>query len=305
MKMVLGTVAFGIDGYSLPNTGKPKPTLDSILKMLDYARSNGIEFLDTADAYGDAEERIAIYGADKFKVISKLKPNCLEGVQDREVLPIIKSELQTDLSRLGIPSLWGYYFHTPEYLYNKKAVEALIECKKEGLVENIGVSIYEPKDACYAVKQNIDIIQVPYNILDQRLHKTDFFSISKENKVKVFARSPFLKGLLTMPIDKLPQHLESAKPHMEQIDGIVSKHNCQRIEACMLFSLMNPNIDYVVFGVESLDQLQFNMGINSSIIGAIQNWGVVSKFGKCYEELRTTFQDIPYYIIMPSLWSKK
>lgn len=305
MKLALGTVAFGLDGYSLPNTAKPKPSVDKVMEMLDYAHGHGIEFLDTANAYGDAEDRIKLYGADKFKITSKLKPNCLAGLSNSEILAKVKEELRTDLKRLGLSCLWGYYFHTPKYIYNKKAIAALMECKKEGLVENIGVSIYEPKDALYAIRAGVDIIQVPYNILDQRLHKTDFFKRAKANGVIVFARQPFLKGLLTMSTEEFPQHLESAKSHVGQIDTIVNKYNFQRIMACLLFSLINPNVDYVVFGVDNLSQLRFNMNVNSSTASAIQNWGAIANFGQCYEELRATFQDIPDYIVMPSLWEKK
>ena len=301
MKIVLGTVAFGLDGYSLPNTGKPKPSFNEMHTVLEYAYKHGVEYLDTANAYGDAEESISSY-CTKFRIISKLKPNCLEEIADNQILPTIKAELRTDLKRLGVTHIWGYYFHTPKYVYNKKAVAALAECKKEGLVENIGVSIYEPQDACYAARQGLDIIQVPYNVLDQRLHKTDFFNIAKANRVTVFARQPFLKGLLAMPVEKIPPHLEFAKHYVAQIDKIVSAYNCQRIKACLLFSLMNPNVNYVVLGVDNLSQLQFNLDVDSNMAGAIQGWNTVANFGQCYEELRATFQDIPDYIVMPSLW---
>jgi aryl-alcohol dehydrogenase-like predicted oxidoreductase len=302
MKLELGTVEFGIDGYSLLNTGKPRPSGDAVVEMLDFAHAHGVEFVDTANAYGDAEDRIAVYGAGKFKVTSKLKPNCLEGLSDDEVLPKIKAELQTDLKRLGISQLWGYYFHTPEYIYNRKAFAALMECKKEGLVSNIGVSIYEPKDALYAVRQGIDIIQVPYNVLDQRLYKVDFFHIAKENGVIVFARSPFLKGLLTMSVDKIPSYLKQAETNIRLVDKIVNRYHFRRIEACLFFSLMEKDIDYVVFGADNISHLQHDIVLNELYESESS---AIKSFGDCYAELRASFEIIDDYIVMPSLWKKE
>lgn len=302
MKLVLGTVAFGLDGYSLPNTNKPKPSVDKVVEMLDYAHGHGIEFVDTANAYEDAENRIKIYGAEKFKITSKLKPNCLVGLSNSEILAKVKEELLIDLKRLGLSCLWGYYFHTPEYIYNKKAIAALMECKKEGLVSNIGVSVYEPKDAYYAAKSGIDIIQIPYNILDQRLHKINFFHIAKENGVIVFGRQPFLKGLLTMSIDEIPSYLKQTDASIRLIDKIVSKYHFTRIEACLLFSLMEDNIDYVVFGVDNMKQLQDNMMLNKFYeVGS----SMAKAFEPCYTELKESFEHIDNYIVMPSLWEKQ
>ena len=114
MKLVLGTVSFGLDGYSLPNAGKPKPTTNDILKMIAYAKLKGINFLDTANAYGDAEDILGLYGASQFKITSKLKPNCLDNISEADIYNKIRQELENDLTRLNISSIWGYCFHTPD-----------------------------------------------------------------------------------------------------------------------------------------------------------------------------------------------
>jgi len=302
MRLALGTVAFGLNGYGLPNTDKPKPSMGKVLELLDYAHEHEVEFLDTANAYGDAEETIKIYGAEKFKITSKLKPNCLAGLSNSEILAKVKEELRTDLKRLGLSCLWGYYFHTPEYIYNKKAIAALMECKKEGLVSNIGVSIYEPKDAYYAAKAGIDIIQVPYNILDQRLHKINFFHVAKENGVIIFGRQPFLKELLALPVNKIPSPLKQANVSLRLIDKIVGKYHFTRIEACLLFCLMEDSIDYVVLGVDNIKQLQDNIMLNRFYEASTS---MAKAFQPCYAELRESFEHIDSYVIVPSLWKNK
>ena len=56
MKLILGTVQFGL-AYGVSNTdGKTEES--QVLKILDYARNNGINTLDTAGRYGDSEQVI-------------------------------------------------------------------------------------------------------------------------------------------------------------------------------------------------------------------------------------------------------
>ena len=52
MKLCIGTVQFGMD-YGIK--GQKKPTLEDSVAMLDYATQNGIYAIDTAEAYGVAE----------------------------------------------------------------------------------------------------------------------------------------------------------------------------------------------------------------------------------------------------------
>ena len=44
--------------------------------------------------------------------------------------------------------------------------------------------------------KNIDVVQIPHNILDQRWGNKDFIKLRK-NKIKIVIRSIFLQGLLT------------------------------------------------------------------------------------------------------------
>lgn len=299
-KLVLGTVQFGLD-YGIVNK-LGKPSLEDSLKMLAFAFQNGIRTFDTAFAYGDAEEILGKFVVDnklagKVKIISKLKPNIFEG-RSPEVskYKIIKWEIEKSLNKLHIKSLDGYLLHTPAYIYDKKIVEALKQCKKEGLISNFGVSIYDAKDALYAVKDaRVDYIQIPYSVFDQRLDKTDFFKIAKKNNVKIFARSAFLQGLILMKNSMIPKHLSEAKKYLNTFDKIIGKHGFTRIQTAMLFSYSNSNIDSLVFGVDNVSQLKQNIGIANRAVD----------FEKCRAELEARFIPIKKSIIFPSLWSKK
>lgn len=296
-KLVLGTVQFGLDyGINSPNG---KPSREKSLAMLDLAYEKGVRIFDTASAYGDAEEILGEFMqsrnlTNKIQVITKLKPNIISNSGD-DSYDIIFSNLKESLKRLNRKYVDGYLFHSPAYIKDRILVDCLCRLKAEGLVKNIGVSIYEEEDAIYAAQlDEVDYIQVPYSILDQRLNKTNFFEIAKKNNKTVFARSAFLQGLFFMPEDKIPLHLSGVKKYLKELDEIIDKYDLTRQQAALLFSYQNEYIDYVVFGVDNISQLE-------------EDTEVVQKntnHQDCIKELKNKFINIEKSIIFPSLWKR-
>lgn len=297
-KLVLGTVQFGLD-YGI-NNFSGKPSKERSLEALDFAYEKGIRIFDTAYAYGDAEEILGEFSQRwnlnrKIKIISKLKPNILEEFSDGKVQGAIESNLKESLKRLKREYLDGYLLHTPGYIRKREVVKALTNLKKSGLVKNIGVSIYEERDAIYAAKlKEVDYIQIPYSIFDQRLDKTNFFQLAKKNHKTVFARSAFLQGLFFVPDEKIPAHLAKVKIYFKKLDKIISKYGLSRQQAALLFSLKNEDIDYVVFGVDNIDQLAEDIDIAKRDVDC----------DGCIKELKNNFIQVEKNIIFPSLWKK-
>lgn len=296
-KLCLGTVQFGMD-YGI-NNKYGKPSLYEAFEMLDIALQNGVDTIDTASAYGNAEEVLGSYirqtGIGKnIKLISKLRPNILDNTK-RKVKDVILEEVEKSLENLNIDTLDGYLLHTPEYFYNKEVIEALIEAKMRNYVKNIGVSIYEKGMALDVVSsKDMDYIQVPYNILDQRIDDKNFFEKSRQNNITVFARSPFLQGLMIMNPENVPAYLQDAKKYLLKLDIILDKYKLSRAEASMAFSMANKNMDYIVIGVDNKNQLEEN-------IRAYKSTKVSDEF---IDELKREFLDTEKGIIIPSLWKK-
>jgi aryl-alcohol dehydrogenase-like predicted oxidoreductase len=67
------------------------------------------------------------------------------------------------------------------------------------------------------------------------------------------------------------------------------------VQAALLFSLDNPGIEHVVFGVDNIEQLTEGIGIADR--GA--------EFEPCRAELQRSFLDIEKSVISPNLWAKK
>ena len=257
-KLCLGTVQMG-QQYGIKNELGRKPRLEESFLILQTAVDSGIDCFDTAAVYGDAEEILGRFGISRFpvKVISKMRAGGINGKNE------VIEELGISLTRLHLKSLYGYLLHSAKDLYSPEILRGLTKAKEAGLTEHIGVSIYEPEDALYAVQSHIiDIIQIPYNVFDQRLDKTDFFELAEKNHVQVYARSAFLQ------------------------------YHFSVLEASLLYSYCHPGISYVVFGVDTVEQLKSNLNIIEKS----------EDFCLCYKKLYGSFYNIERKLIVPSLW---
>ena len=287
-KLCLGTVQFGLK-YGVNNALGRQPDRQECYAIIKKAIQSGIMCFDTASAYGTAESLLGGYFWGRFvpKIISKISPECPN--DDKIVAVKIKESLQ----RLGITKLYGYMLHRGADMQKEAVMAGMVTVKKEGLVEKIGVSVYEPEEAMQAVDDTrVDIIQIPYNVLDKRLDRNGFFDKAKNNNKEIYARSAFLQGLLLMKPDAAEERVPQSSPWIAKFQEVAKDYGYTPAEAALLYSLCHDGIDYVVFGVETVEQLMFNVAIQNRMTG----------FGSCYGELKEMFTDVPREILVPSLW---
>ena len=152
----------------------------------------------------------------------------------------------------------------------------LIECKKNGLVKNIGVSIYTNTqfEDCISNKE-IDIIQSPFNVLDnENLRGQLLQSALNENKI-VHTRSAFLQGLFYIK-NNFPKKLEPLKKYIQKVTRIAEKNNYSVAELALNYCLTQKNIQNVLIGVDSKQQLLENIetakkGISINVVNEIKD----------------------------------
>ena len=89
-RFILGTANFGMN-YGITNS-KGTLKLNSISQILDYAQKNGVSYIDTARAYGDAEKNLGKIGINNFKVITKVKG--LGGSDKESLVKSIESSIE-------------------------------------------------------------------------------------------------------------------------------------------------------------------------------------------------------------------
>lgn len=247
-KISIGTAQWGLN-YGISNT-TGIPSYKGLTEILDYARTNKIKMLDTASLYGEAESKLGNVGCDDFRIVTKIT------IQNHKNSSSIKSSIQNSLKRLNQNSVYGCLIHNPEALINnQKEWFELQNEKNKGSVLKVGYSIYDVKtlEALFKGGMIPDIIQFPYNILDRKFES--HMDLLKKHKVEIHVRSVFLQGLYFMKINKIPKKLEPLKETLKKLKSLCKSKSISMLDLCLSFVLKNNNIDFVVMGVENLEQL--------------------------------------------------
>lgn len=252
MKLALGTVQFGLN-YGINNqSGIPDDEeLNSIFLL---AKEAGIDVLDTAQGYGNAERRIGKVSQNRFQVITKFK-------QLKPPFPFQK-ELTKSLNILKSNSVYGYLAHDADLLIqNPIWWNGLEELKAKGLVKKIGYSLYTVNqlESLLANQMIPDLIQFPFNILDRRFEP--YFAELTTLGVEIQIRSVYLQGLLLMKPNEIPTSLKALYPFLTKVREIVIKHNVSIRQVCLKFVIENPWINKVVIGIDNSQQLMDNISI--------------------------------------------
>lgn len=295
MKLCLGTVQFGLD-YGIQGNGRIKK--EAIFEMISFAVNNGIEIFDTASVYGDAEKVLGEYirtypdMAERIGIVSKLKPDALVGNDSNIWAEIALTNAKESLERLGIKKLFAYLFHNASFIFNEDAVNALDEVKKSGIAERIGVSIYTSSEAMKALEYScIGVIQIPYNLFDHRLDKCGFFQKAKDQGVLVFARSSLLQGLLMMDPYNLPDRVLFSKVYLDKFHDLCDKYECPPLRTAIGYVGCKPGIDYVVFGVDNIDQLKEYVDMKNNKLSE-----------DMLKDINRTFDTVEEKLVNPVLW---
>ncbi len=231
--------------------------LEEATAILRYARDNGLDTLDTAVAYGDAERRLGAIGIGGWRVVSKLPalPEKIRSVDDWATRVVTDS-----LHRLRIERLHGLLLHRPKDLLStcgKALYCALQGLKERGWVEKIGISVYGPDELDNICNFfDLDLVQVPLNVLDRRLVTSGWLPRLQRNGIEVHVRSVFLQGLLLMSANSRPAGFRRWQGLWDRWQTWLADTGLDPLSACLGFVLDQPGIDRVIVGVEDLSQLQ-------------------------------------------------
>ncbi len=272
-KLGLGTVQFGLP-YGISNKKGQTPA-NEVAIILNCARLNGIEILDSASGYGNAEEVLGRNDLSGFNVVSKFLPPS-EGT-------LVSDQLQQSLNKLGLNSLYGYLAHRPqELLDHLEHWEEMESFKAQGKVKKIGFSLNEPRELEQLLEKNYipDLIQVPYNYFDRRFEK--LIVQLRGGGCEIHTRSTFLQGLFFIDPNTMDDYFKEIKSILEDL-----QQNDALNGALLKFVLEKPFIDKVITGVENEQQLAAN-------IHSVEN-------ARFLPELKRVISD---NILIPSRWPK-
>lgn len=239
-RLVLGTAAFGLD-YGVTNAhGRVSDAeLEAILEL---ASALGVQRLDTALEYGDAQDRLRPW-ADRFSVTTKVRAGGDLG---------LGAAVGQCLEQLGLTVLDEVLIHdwfALDAAQRATAAAELTALQEEGIVDAIGISAYEAAEleAALAAFESLDAVQVPVNALDQRLEDSDALAALLDAGVKVEARSVLLQGLLAAPA----QH-----PAIAAFQSSCDIAGVTWVAGAVGFVQHLPWVDELVLGVTSAAELR-------------------------------------------------
>jgi aryl-alcohol dehydrogenase-like predicted oxidoreductase len=259
------------------------------MASLQLAVDSGVNFFDTAWAYGDGRsERILqqllksnpdrrLYVATKIPPKNRIWPS-KRGFAIRDVFPdgYIREYVERSLVNLGVETIDLVQFHVWEddWAGDHAWQHVVEEIKREGLVRAFGISVnrWEPWNGLKTLRGgSIDTVQVIYNIFDQA-PEDDLFPLCRELGIGVIARVPFdegsLAGMLTEDsawpaADWRSKYFTSENliPTVERVERL--KHDlpdgATLPEMALRFILSNPDVSTVIPGMRRVAHVRDNV----------------------------------------------
>ena len=252
-KISLGTAQWG-SKYGVSNLiGKTNSS--EVYKMLSYASSLGINSLDTASLYGDAEFTLGKYkNINQFKIITKTTKISKSFVTKTDVLDLINN-FNNSLKKMNVGSIYGLLIHSTNDVLVEGSdylIEALKKLKDQNKVNRIGISVYDPDDlAIICDRLNPDIVQLPINVLDQRFINNGSLDFLKRKGIEVQARSIFLQGLLFYDRKKFPIFFKKWEKILEKWKISCHQQGFTFMEAALSFVINIKEIDRFIIGLKN------------------------------------------------------
>lgn len=249
-KICLGTAQFGLT-YGITNKSG-QVSRHEVQKILRKGVELGVKYLDTARAYGSAEEVIGscLKGSNEYKIISKLpggKNNNWE------------YHFQKSCNSLKVKSIDSILLHSADDLKGRggQALQDwLLSLKERGLVKRIGVSIYEKSDLIGINKEVLDLVQLPLSIYDQRMLKDGTIKELKSGGIAIHARSLYLQGLLLTPAENWPTWIEPPiRNHHRSLQKVALEKQCRLIDLALGFAKEQSHLEAVVLGLCNVYEL--------------------------------------------------
>jgi aryl-alcohol dehydrogenase-like predicted oxidoreductase len=260
------------------------------LAALHRAIGSGVNFIDTALAYGDGKSeqlvgRVVAEADRKVYIASKVPPKnrlwpARPGVGIDEVFPYdyIMSSTEESLKNLRVDAIDLQQLHVwnPDWLARDEWRRAFEALKSSGKVRAVGVSIndHQPDSALGIVESGlIDTVQVIYNIFDQTPERNLFPACIRHN-IGVLARVPFDEGSLTGRIVERTTFPETdfrnyyfrgdrKKQVADRVNAIINDLDLEDAShmptIALRFCLSQPAVSTVIPGMRSISSVDSNV----------------------------------------------
>tara|TARA_B100000963_G_scaffold227335_1_gene198291 strand:+ start:25213 stop:26070 length:858 start_codon:yes stop_codon:yes gene_type:complete len=249
MKFGIGTAQF-IENYGILKTNINKREFKKIINKFNKK----IDLIDTASSYGESEKFIGNNVNKRYKIITKLGK--IKSKRPQFIINEIKYKLKNSLKNLKSKNIHCLLIHSEsdiKLLNNKKIKNYINILKKEKIIRNIGISIYNISELSNYLKiYNFDIVQIPLNIFSinnkiiEKLKK-----LKKKYKFELHVRSIFLQGIIFKNLKNLPDVVNHLKKKISILHKNSKMYN-STIYNYAISSIDNLKIaEYAIIGISN------------------------------------------------------
>ncbi len=179
---------------------KDEDSLAALHKAIDM----GVNFIDTADVYGDGHsERLISHvlkeRSEKIYVATKAGRRLDPHVADAYNRKNLTAFIERSLKNLGVEALDLVQLHCPptEAYYRPELFEVMDDLQQQGKITHYGVSVEKIEEALKAIEfPNVKTVQIIFNMF--RLRPSErLFREAKKRQIGILARVPLASGMLT------------------------------------------------------------------------------------------------------------
>ncbi|MBI1833408.1 MAG: aldo/keto reductase [Candidatus Andersenbacteria bacterium] len=260
-RLGLGTVEIGIANYAMGQKGLISE--DDATRLLNEVVDLGITYIDTARAYGVAEERIGKSGILKKPgvVVGTKTAQFLEKGEDprgTELEQRIRVDIEESLRMLQVDSLQLVQLHggSKEQIERGEIIEVMQKLKDEGKIQHVGIATRGEEAPLAAIDSGFfETIQAAYSILDQRM-VPHVLPKAAAAGVNIINRSVLLKGVLTKHYSKLPTALTPLKEAAAQAEQIALEIGTNLPSLALRFVLSHEAISTALVGTMKTQHLK-------------------------------------------------
>ncbi len=256
------------------------------LQALQRAFELGVNFVDTADAYGIGHSERLIGMAIKLSPRRVHVATKVGNVRRDPEAPTqdftarhVRSACDGSLERLGVTMLDLYQLHNPPraVIAGNEIWDTLRELKDKTKIAHYGVSVGDPADGILAIeKGEVAAVQVAYNLLN-RAAMAELFALAEKSSVGIIARSPLASGLLSGKYKAghrfagndhrrdayTPEKLQQALETVEKLRSLCVDGRRTLAQAAIKFCLTHSAVSVVIPGIKTPQQAEENVAAAS------------------------------------------
>lgn len=262
-KISIGSANFGQNyGFFKQN----KVDTREFKKIINYCKNNKINNFDTASRYKNSENFFKLISTKNYrpKISTKLPslPKNVKNIKKWVIDSFLKSIKKMNVEKIDVLYFGNSFDFKSQSDVYKNIYQGLLELKKKNYISKIGYSTYDYDFINSKYFITPDVVQVPFNIVDQRILQKKNLTFFKKNKIQIYIRSIFLQGILLINY-KFDKSFIDLSRKLELIDSERLKFNITKLDFNLNFINCFDFYENVIVGISSVNELSRIINYNN------------------------------------------